>query len=145
MSSAGRCVSSRPGLGARGRARAAVCAALALALLFSLVSPAFAAPAKSTSGSSFPDVSPAQLSAYGLTNAMVLQLSDKRTGVPMRPTALVTRAEMISFLVKAFGIAPVYPMRPTFVDVPRSHPSYGYVEAAVRAGAIAPALTAAST
>jgi peptide/nickel transport system substrate-binding protein len=53
-----------------------------------------------------------------------------------KPEGKVTREEFAKMIVVAKGLALVKPARPTFTDVPASRWSYGYVEAAVKAGYI---------
>ena len=50
------------------------------------------------------------------------------------PYANVTRGQIAKILISAAGITPVSPATPTFRDVGRSSPFYGYVEAAAQRG-----------
>ncbi len=49
----------------------------------------------------------------------------------------ITRAQYVHDLDIALGVAPVFPATPTFSDVPKSNPYYGYIEAAYQKGFIA--------
>jgi peptide/nickel transport system substrate-binding protein len=53
-----------------------------------------------------------------------------------KPEGLVTREEFAKMIVVAKGLALVKPSRPTFTDVAASRWSFGYVEAAAKAGYI---------
>ncbi|PKM80596.1 MAG: hypothetical protein CVU89_12730 [Firmicutes bacterium HGW-Firmicutes-14] len=58
------------------------------------------------------------------------------TGNRFMPDSNVTRAEFVTFLVKALGIQPYEPDHPSYRDVGRRHWGYKYIEAAFRAGII---------
>ena len=53
-----------------------------------------------------------------------------------RPGNNVTRGQMMKIICRALGWPPMDPPQPTFSDVPRSNPFYGYVEAAYCGGII---------
>lgn len=57
---------------------------------------------------------------------------------PLRfcPNAPVTRLQAAVVLCRAAGIAPCDKPTPTFADVPRTNPAYGYVEALYAHGAV---------
>jgi len=50
------------------------------------------------------------------------------------PNSPVTRGQMAVFLCRAMGLAPYNKETPTFGDVPKTNPIYGYVERLVQAG-----------
>jgi len=50
------------------------------------------------------------------------------------PNAPVTRGQMAVFLCRAKGLGPYYKEVPTFTDVPKTSPQYGYVEQLVALG-----------
>ncbi|HAG08223.1 MAG TPA: hypothetical protein DCK87_01465, partial [Desulfotomaculum sp.] len=53
-----------------------------------------------------------------------------------KPGKNITRAEFAKIIVGAVGLSEIKPSSPTFVDVPSTHWSYGYVEAAAKAGLV---------
>lgn len=70
-------------------------------------------------------------SAWAYIEAFVRQgITSGCSASPPRycPTANVTRAQMAVFLCKAAGKLPLNRDTPTFADVPKAHPAYGYVE-----------------
>ena len=50
------------------------------------------------------------------------------------PSQLVARAQLAQYLCRALGLAPYYKSVPTFADVARTHPYYGWIEAIARRG-----------
>jgi len=52
------------------------------------------------------------------------------------PSSGITREQMAAFLCRASGLSPQYPSTPTFTDVPRASPFYGYIEALYAAGIV---------
>lgn len=50
------------------------------------------------------------------------------------PDDLITRDQAAVTIVKTFGIIPLQPTTPTFIDVPSSYWAYSYIEAAYKAG-----------
>jgi hypothetical protein len=57
-------------------------------------------------------------------------------GLYFRPTAAVTRGQLLKMVVNAAGWALVTPATPTFADVPRGDPFYPYIETGARHGVI---------
>lgn len=53
-----------------------------------------------------------------------------------RPNDYITRADITEMIVKALDQNPYYAKEPNFSDVPKDHPSYGYIEAAFKAGIV---------
>jgi len=107
---------------------------LAFVLVFAVISPVFAA--SEAAPATFADVTAAMLTKYGITQADVVRLSDRKVGRPFRPLVKVTRAEYITFLVKSLTISTKTPLKASFKDVSRKHALYRYVEGALRAGLI---------
>ncbi len=108
----------------------AVVLALSMVLVFFAVRPA---PA---SAAGFPDV-PANYWAKKQIDYLVSKGVIK--GFPdgtFKPEAKVTREQFAKMIVVAKGLKLYKPATPTFTDVPKSRWSYGYVEAAVKAGYI---------
>ncbi|MCE5193082.1 MAG: ABC transporter substrate-binding protein [Candidatus Cryosericum sp.] len=104
---------------------------LAVVLLLTVCSPVLTARA-----ASFKDV-PASYWASDEIKA----LTDKKviTGYAdgtFKPEGKVTREEFAKMIVVAKGLSLVTPAKPTFTDVAKSRWSYGYVEAAAKAGYI---------
>lgn len=58
------------------------------------------------------------------------------SGNDFEPDGLVTRAEFVTFLVKALGWQTVEPDNPSYSDVGKKHWSYVYIETALRAGLV---------
>jgi len=50
------------------------------------------------------------------------------------PNSPLTRAQMAVFLVRAMGQSPLDSPTPTFADVPRTNPAYGYIERIAQLG-----------
>ncbi len=108
----------------------AVVLALSMVLVFFAVRPA---PA---SAAGFPDV-PANYWAKKYIDTLVSKGVVK--GFPdgtFKPEAKVTREQFAKMIVAAKGLKLYKPSTPTFTDVSKSRWSYGYVEAAVKAGYI---------
>jgi hypothetical protein len=57
-------------------------------------------------------------------------------GENFRPSAYISRADFVTFLVKALGIQPYNPETPSYTDVVQDMGCYKYVEAALRAGLV---------
>jgi hypothetical protein len=57
-------------------------------------------------------------------------------GAYFRPTAAVTRGQLLKMVVNAAGWSVAAPATPTFEDVPRSDPFYQYIETGARHGLI---------
>ncbi len=108
----------------------AVVLALSMVLVFFAVRPA---PA---SAAGFPDV-PANYWAkkqidYLVTKGVIKGFPDGT----FKPEAKVTREQFAKMIVAAKGLSLYKPSSPTFTDVSKSRWSYGYVEAAAKAGYI---------
>jgi len=103
---------------------------LAVIMCFSLFT--FTSVEAATTG--FKDV-PASYWAYdeitGLTSAKIVSGYD---GGLFKPAANVTREEFAKMVVLTKKLTPITPATPTFKDVPATRWSYGYVEAAAKAG-----------
>lgn len=67
----------------------------------------------------------------------IAMLTDFGGGASAAGPQYVTRGQFIRDLDIALGLTAVYPPTPTFSDVPKSSPYYGYVEAAYENGFIA--------
>ncbi len=52
------------------------------------------------------------------------------------PNQAITRADIITMLVKALDLNPYFARKPAFADVPKTHQAYGYIEAAFKAGIV---------
>lgn len=63
-------------------------------------------------------------------------IAGQNGGQYFRPDASITRAEFVTCLVKAMGLLPYKPIEASYFDVPPTHWSYEYVEAASRAGIV---------
>ncbi|HWQ22286.1 MAG TPA: ABC transporter substrate-binding protein [Clostridia bacterium] len=92
------------------------------------------APAATVNAAGFKDV-PASLWASDEINALAAKkvIAGYADGT-FKPQANVSREEFAKMIVTAKGLTLVKPARATFSDVPSSRWSYGYVEAAAKAG-----------
>ena len=109
---------------------------LAVAVVISMVLVFFAVRPLSVSAAGFPDV-PANYWAKKQIDYLVSKGVVK--GFPngkFEPEAKVTREQFAKMIVVAKGLKLYEPSTPTFTDVSKSRWSYGYVEAAAKAGYI---------
>ncbi|MBC7294005.1 MAG: FAD-dependent oxidoreductase [Thermoleophilia bacterium] len=80
------------------------------------------------------DISDAQwVQVYGVTAAQVATVAEGYSDGTFRPTALVTRAQFAKMALYGFQVQPANPDKPSFKDVPKTHPFFAWVEGAVRA------------
>ena len=104
---------------------------LAVVMLLAVCSPVLTARA-----AGFKDVA---ASYWAFDEITALAAKKVLAGYPdgtFKPEGKVTREEFAKMIVVAKGLALVKPARPTFTDVAASRWSYGYVEAAAKAGYI---------
>ena len=102
---------------------------LAIALLATMFAPFAAARA-----AGFKDVAASYWAFDEITALAAKKVIGGYTDGTFRPEGKVTREEFAKMIVVAKNLALVKPARPTFTDVSSSRWSYGYIEAAVKAG-----------
>lgn len=84
----------------------------------------------------WPDLTPSILEDYGVAEDQVAGISQGYLDGLWRPYAEMKRSHFVKMAVEAFELELVDPGTPSFVDVPRSHDYYRYVEAATGAGLV---------
>src|SRR5450830_1901424 len=105
--------------------------ALAIALLATMFAPFAAARA-----AGFKDVAASYWAFDEITALAAKKVLAGYTDGTFKPEGKVTREEFAKMIVVAKGLSLLKPATPTFTDVLASRWSYGYVEAAVKAGYI---------
>ena len=105
---------------------------LAVVMLLAVCSPVLTANA-----AGFKDVAASYWSFDEITALAAKKVVNGYADGTFKPEGKVTREEFAKMIVIAKGLAQVKPAKATFTDVPAtSRWSYGYVEAAVKAGYI---------
>ena len=112
-------------VGTAGRAFTAIVAACLL--LLGLGTVAWAA---------WPDLSEERMWSYGVSPDQIEAVSQGYDDGLWRPDEPLSRAHFARMAVKEFGLTPVAPAQPSFVDVPPSNPYYVDIETAAGAGVI---------
>jgi len=74
-------------------------------------------------------------------HAGIMPAHSDRSGKRLfRPEGSMTRAELAQTLSRVLKLKPLRPAKPTFSDVPKSHPAYGAIEALARSQSLPPGL-----
>jgi hypothetical protein len=82
----------------------------------------------------WPDLGPDDWGKYGITEDQIKAVSEGYPDGTWRPYDAVSRKQSAKMAVEAYKMALVSPDTPTYTDVSKSDPYYGYVETVTAAG-----------
>lgn len=97
---------------------------------------AFGIPIDTTGGPHFVDVPEDHAFYEWIESAYNADIITGYSDDTFRPYNNLTRAQLTKIICRVIGISPLDPPMPSFSDVTRDHPFYGYIEAAYCAGII---------
>lgn len=97
---------------------------------------AFAIPIDTIGGPHFTDVPEDHPFYQWIESAYNADVITGYSDGTFRPYDNLTRGQLTKIICRSIGLPPIDPQIPTFSDVPRDHPFYGYVEATYCAGII---------